>query len=101
MAKWLQLNNDAECCRHKIVYWNLTVDQATASGETVVLEKRFMHLACVSLRLSIDRTTEALRLFCKGAFCYVAVVHAGSAHGRSEAGYACLERLQVPTPFLS
>ena len=49
-----------------------------------------MRVACVSLQLLnlSKRTKEALRWFCRYAVCYVAVVHAGSAQGRSEAGYA-------------
>ena len=49
-----------------------------------------MRVACVSLRLfhRSKRTTEAPRLLCRDAVCYVAVVYAGSAQGRSEAGYA-------------
>ena len=49
-----------------------------------------MRVACVSLRLLIrsKRTKEAFRWFCRDAVCHVAVVHAGSAKGRSEAGYA-------------
>ena len=49
-----------------------------------------MHVACVSLFHQLNCTTEALRLFCRDAFCYVAVVHAGSTQGRNEAGYAGL-----------
>ena len=61
-----------------------------------------MRVACVSLWLfhRSKRTTEALRWFCRDAICYVGVVHAGSAQGRSEAGYAGKYRVRTPSHFL-